>query len=583
MQILLIMTFLFAITVSAKTGEHTMPIADLTRQQPSWVAVGAGTAVAPPVETDFGFVVFTDGRMISAFSRTGTRLWQKAVNGKQTPYLTAFGDFLYVITAGRTLNLVNPSGLTLWSVNVGFVVTESPLVGRDGRVFVRGKNALACYGLSGIRKWSIVTGEADTIPLLTFDDGSLLAVSRQTKDGASTGIRVSPFGEVLETLTFTGRIIAASTCDAGILISQDDKAIALCNVRDDKAVKAWVINSAARGNAAHICVTHDGTAAAFFSAGGKGTTFSLVSIATGTLLEQAELGDIQLKNLSFLRATTAGFLLADEKHALECKPDGSLIWQAELPKKSTWDFVFYTTRNDLVLCQKDWSLRAFLMRQTVERQMPQSAHVDHPSYLTIGTAKSTIGNLNIERLSAQTLAQMSAGLKRGDYGKSERTWLSNLKSEMQSYFMDEASVMRGRRDGGSYFKEHPIYTQSLIQLMAQFGSDCFADEFVTLLTREKDPSLLALTIREAGRQGYDGEGKILAALESVAEHRLSPRDQNALKILCDATFSICRFMGRPALVTKGKAILTYLFLPQFDTATRDYARKTLARLKDLGL
>lgn len=571
-----------ATVVSAKTESRAVPVADLSKQQASWLAVGGGMAVAPPVETDYGFAVFTDGRMISAFGKKGTCLWKKAVNGRQTPYLAAFGDFLYAITADKKLNLINPSGLTLWTADLGFAVTEAPFVGRDGRVFVRGKNALACYGLNGIRKWIMVTGDAGAIPLLAFDDGSVL-VSSRAENGATSGIRVSPFGEILETITFTGNIIAASQCAAGILISQDDGTIALCGVRNGAADTVWSARAQAGIRFRHICVAQDGAAAAFLGTNGKSASLSLIAIATGDSLAQIDVGGLQIGSLSYLRATAAGFFLSDEKRAFECTPEGSVVWQATLPPKKTWNFVYYTAQNYLILCQRDWTIRAFLMTQKVEKKTAAPPQKERPSYLTAGTAQSTIDSLNLERLSAQTLDQIAAGFAHGDYGRNEAAWLADIKHEMQAYFLDSAAVRRNAHDGVSYFTEHPVYTQSLVRLMAQSGTDTFSAEFATLLATEKEPSLIALAVREAGRQGYDGDGSILAEMESLAAGRIAPREQNTLKILCDATYEICRFMGRPALVTKGKAILTYLFFPQFDKATHDYARKTLARLKDLGI
>lgn len=575
--------FAFCAAAFPKSEEQAVRTADLTKQQSSWLAVSGGTVVAPPVETDYGFAVFTDGRMIFAFSDKGTVLWQKAVNGRQSPYLAAFGDFLYVITANKKLNLVNPSGLTLWTADVGFDVIESPFVGRDGRVFVRGKNALACYGLNGIRKWIIVTSDAGKIPLLECNDGSLLVLSNQLKEGKSTGIRISPFGEILETITFTGKIIAAASCKDGILLSQDDETIGLCSVIHGTAESVWVANSLAKSNFTHIAVAHDGETAAFFNQKGKKTSISLVAINTGTLIAQAELGELQLKNLSYLRATKAGFYLSDEKRAIECEPNGTLIWQTTLPKKNKWDYAFYNAQNYLILCQKDWSLRAYLMNQTVEKKPVAPAQTERPSYVATGAVKSTIGSMNLDHLSSDALTTISTALSQGDYGANEQAWLSAVKTEMQSYFLDASAVLRSSHDGMSYFKANPVYTQSLIQIMAQSGTDAFAEEFATLLETEKEPSRLALAIQEAGKQGYDGDGTMLAAFETIAAHKLTARDQNTLKILCDATYEICRFMGRPALATKGRTILGYLFFPQFDKTIRDYARETLARLKDLGL
>ncbi|MDE7392683.1 MAG: hypothetical protein K2M90_09535, partial [Treponemataceae bacterium] len=332
----------------------------------------------------------------------------------------------------------------------------------------------------------------------------------RAENGATSGIRVSPFGEILETVTFTGTVIAASQCDAGILISQDDGTIALCSVRDGAADTVWSARAQTGIRFRHICVAQDGAAAAFLGTDGKSASLSLIAIDTGDPLAQIDVGGLQIGSLSFLRATAAGFFLSDEKRALECTPEGTVVWQATLPPKKNWNFVYYTAQNYLILCQKDWTIRAFLMTQTVEKKTVAPAQKERPSYLTTVTAQGTIGSTNVERLSAQTLDQIAAGFAHGDYGRNEAAWLADIKQEMQAYFLDSAAVRRNTHDGVSYFTEHPVYTQSLIRLMAQSGTDSFSAEFATLLATENEPALLALTIREAGRQGYDGDGGILA-------------------------------------------------------------------------
>ena len=75
---------------------------------------------------------------------------------------------------------------------------------------------------------------------------------------------------------------------------------------------------------------------------------------------------------------------------------------------------------------------------------------------------------------------------------------------------------------------------------------------------------------------------MLKAIEEVL-HKTSPRDTVLLKAICDATYDICRYMGKPALLSKGKNMLSFLLFPQFDSTTRDYARKTIKNILDLQL
>ena len=573
----------FFLSAFAIGEEHVLRTADLTKQKSSWLSVCGGGAVSSPVPTEYGFAVYNDGRMVCAFSHEGTVLWQKPVRGKQTPYISSFGDFLYAISASKNLNLINPSGLTLWTTDLGFTPVESPLAGYDGRVFVRGKNTLSCYGINGIRKWSISTAEASKIPLLAFNDGTILAISSQLKNGKSTAIRVSPFGEILEGITFSGKIIAASSSPHGILLSQEDETIGLCRIEDGVAVSAWVANSLTRKNFTAVCPSRDGSQAAFIAQNGKAAEIVIVESLTGKEKNRFLTDAFKTASLSYIRATDAGFVLADEEHALECSADGTIIWSAKLPKKSKWSHLFYTTKNALVICDKDWSLKGYVMNQSVEKKGTKRT-AEELSYLPPqrGTGM-TAGGLNFERLSMELMQQISVSFDSGNYGIDEKGWLYALKKEAQTFIDDHVSLVRSSHDGLSYFAANPVYAQSLLMLLSKTGTTSFVHEFADLLTLETDPALLSFVIQYAGKEAYDKNGEILKAFETLLTRRLTPRESSTLKGLCDATYEICRFMGKPALNKKGKDVLTYLFYPQFDKGTREYARQTLSRIMELEL
>ncbi len=567
----------------AKEAEQAVRTADINKQQSSWLAVCSGELVAPPVDTDYGFATYNDGRMVSALSNDGKVLWQKAVSGRQSPYISAFGEFLYLVSASKKLNLVNPSGLTLWTVNLGFEPVESPLAGCDGRVFVRGKSSLACYGINGVRKWSITTGSPSKIPLLSLNDGSLLVISSQLKNGNSTAIRVSPFGELLESITFSGKILTAVSCQQGVLLSQEGQTIGLCRIENGSVVSKWVANSLARKNFTHIIPSSDGKTAAFFAPDGNNADAVRVDILSGKVQGRFSLGAFKLSDLSLLKATASGFVLADSENALECSPEGKIIWTAKLPKKSKWTHLYYTSKNALVVCGKDWSMKGYVMNQSVEKKQKKRTEIQNSYLQTKGGTGMTAGSLNFERLSLEHMQEISRGLDKGNYAKDEEDWLNGIKRESRTFIDDHASLVRSSHDGLSYFAENPVYTQTLLMLMAKTGTTSFVQDFVSLLSSETDPARLTLVIQYAGKEAYDKNGEILKAFENLLSRRLTPRDASTLKLMCDATYEICRFMGKPAINKKGKDILTYLFFPQFDRTTRDYARQTLSRIMELEL
>lgn len=583
-RILFVCSFILTFfPLHAKDENTPLRTADLTKQKSSWMAVCSGGVVASPVETDYGFAVYNDGRMICAMTNTGKVLWQKAVNGRQSPYMSAFGDFLYVVSGTKKLNLVNPSGHALWTVDIGFEPVESPLTGYDGRVFVRGKNALACFGLNGIRKWMVKTANASKIPLLILNDGTLLAISDQLKDGKSTSIRVSPFGEVLESITFSGKIIAADSSPQGVLLSQEDETIGLCRIEKGSAVSKWVANSLAKKNFTAICPLDGGKETAFFAPKGKQAEVVIVDTLSGREINRFVTENCRLSSISYLRATENGFVLADEEHAYECRVDGTVLWSAQLPKKSKWTHLHYTENNVLVVFGKDWSMKGFVMNQTVEKAGKKSASKAQ-SYLAVQTGTGmTASSLNFERLSMEYLEEISKGFDDGNSGKNEEVWLNSIKREIKTYLADHSSVLRSTHDGLSYFTANPVYTQSLLTVLSKTGTTNFAGDFASLLSIETDPARLALTIQYAGKEAYDRNGEILQEFQNILTKRLTPRDVSSLRLVCDSTYEICRFMGRPALTKRGKDIITYLFYPQFDRGIRDYARQTLSRIMDLEL
>ena len=136
----LVFSFQLSVFSFSQTPQRTY---DLTKQEPNWQAVIGGEAVSPCVATSYGVALLSDGRLLSACTGSGTVIWQMSIKGRPSPYISSFGDFLYVVSDGTKINLMNPSGKTLWTSNTQFQITNSPVVGIDGRAFVQGKKQIA--------------------------------------------------------------------------------------------------------------------------------------------------------------------------------------------------------------------------------------------------------------------------------------------------------------------------------------------------------------------------------------------------------------------------------------------------------
>ena len=117
--------------------------------------------------------------------------------------------------------------------------------------------------------------------------------------------------------------------------------------------------------------------------------------------------------------------------------------------------------------------------------------------------------------------------------------------------------------------------------MSKTGTREFSLFYARLLSTELDKSQLLSVISFAGQLGYDEDGYMLAALENLVLNKIRPNETTLLKAVCDTTYQICLFMGRPALNRRGKNILTHLFFPSYDQNVQVYARKSLEKMINL--
>ncbi|MBQ0052097.1 MAG: PQQ-binding-like beta-propeller repeat protein, partial [Treponema sp.] len=552
---------------------------DLIKTKPSLQTVIGGDAVSPCVETSYGIAVISDGRLLSACTNNGNVIWQRTINGKPSPYLSSFGDFLYVVTDNSKLNFMNPSGATVWSVNCPFTITQAPLSGLDGRVYVRGEKSIACYGLNGTRKWKQDSQKFSKIPMSMLPDGSVIAYLAEAKNGHTVAKRFSAFGEELEDLTFAEIVVAAHTCKEGVLISLKGGSIGMVTVQGEKADSKWVTASG-NGNGAFAITYREATNhAAYFFQKGKDTIAMIVNVRDGKILNQFVVGHINTPDFKGARATNSGFFISGAISACEFYEDGTILWSAVLPPKNKWKELFYTRSNFLIFCMKDWSMNFYKMTQA-PGDFDFDTKMETKSLIKTKEMDSVSKQFNLHFLNSEKISEINENFKKGDYSILEEDYLISIKSEAQAYIDSLNSQSSFRNEAGLY-KEDPVFTENLMQLMANAGTSDFSSLFARILTTETDSALLSCAITYSGAEGFDPKGEILRSYEYLISGKILPRDASIIKNICDSTYKIYAFMGRPSFNKQGKNILTRLMYPQYDKPTRDYARATLEKMVGL--
>ena len=592
----------FILTLSAAFSAEQI---SLSADNADWTCVIGGEAVTSPVQTSYGFVVLTDGKMISACTENGTKLWEKPVPGRPDPFLTVISkDFLVTVSDKKTISLINPSGVVLWSKKLPYQVTESALPGKDARFFVKGKKNISCFGINGVCKWSIETPPLSSIPLVTLNDGTVLAVLLNSENGKSSGIRISPFGTVLETIRFAGIVSGAMSCDYGVLLAFSSGGFGLCAVNEKEKLTGtkWAVptndyafQSASPSKGTEFVPVSQSLSALLLSSSGKSVKVILFENRTGKIVNIFYADGMDFLRLSGAAGASGGegIFLSDDRTGRVYDTAGNIVWSAELPSASSragnWNCLSYTKNNVIVICSKSWVMNGF---RTVQRlsgkknvssvQKKSGNPVRYENFYIIDTAQ-------FNRYFSESLGEDILGknrisvLQKGMYGADEINFSSKIFSVCKAYSQLLSSASSGARpEEKPLFFRDTIGLQEAVMQLSLLGTDDVPELIASLIQTEKNTQNLVFLMQAAGRCAYDPDGRMLRAIEKRLL-TLPPRNTTVLVALSDAAYEICRFMGRPAFFSHCMEIQKSLLSNQYDNTVHEAVRKNLSKTAALNM
>lgn len=592
----------FFLTLSAAVPAEQL---SLSADNADWTCVIGGEAVTRPVQTSYGFVVLTDGKMISACTENGTKLWEKPVPGRPDPFLTVISkDFLVTVSDKKTISLINPSGVVLWSKKLPYQVTESALPGKDARFFVKGKKNISCFGINGVCKWSIETPPLSSIPLVTLNDGTVLAVLLNSENGKSSGIRISPFGTVLETIRFAGIVSGAMPCDYGVLLAFSSGGFGLCAVNEKEKLTGtkWAVpsndyafQSASPSKGTEFVPVSQSLSALLLSSSGKSVKVILFENRTGKIVNIFYADGMDFLRLSGAAGASGGegIFLSDDRTGRVYDTAGNIVWSAELPSASSragnWNCLSYTKNNVIVICSKSWVMNGF---RTVQRlsgkknvssvQKKSGNPVRYENFYNIDTAQFSM--YFSESLGEDILGKNRISvLQKGMYGPDEINFSSKIFSVCKAYSQFLSSASSGARpEEKPLFYRDTIGLQEAVMQLSLLGTDDVPELIASLIQTEKNIQNLASLMKAAGRCAYDPDGRMLRAIEKRLL-TLPPRNTTVLVALSDAAYEICRFMGRPAFFSHCMEIQKSLLSSQYDNTVHEAVRKNLSKTSALHM
>ena len=563
-------------------------------EEPNWSLTLNGKIIAPPQATSYGFAVLTDGRTVYAASDDGTVLWQRQLGGRISPYLTVLdGDFLLTVFRGNTLTLLNPEGLPLWSVRVPFTLAASPFIGRDARIFIRGKTDIACYGIKGVCKWHIRTEEQDTHPIQELPDGSVVVLLAKPDNGKTTALRISPFGEIIEKFAFTGIVASCvSSSQGGILVTLKSGGAGLCAIDGkNKTSTKWALSQTKGSlplpaNDGSFFIPYSSTRAALVQPAGGDAAVTFYTLSDGEASTHYRVSGIDVSRISYIKPFLRGMAFADANSAVFCTERESAVWNVHLPdmngSSDPWNYLLYTESGYLIMCKKSWTIAGFRVAQNVGGgQLRRQERGNYNAFFTTETPLYDMYEIEGKLDTGLTGTERRAALDSGMYGPLEKAWVSELKGACEAYRSARTSAQTTTRTKRSVFIEDVAGTDAMFKQLSRYGTSTESEIIARLIEAEGVGVHLPTLIAQAGECAYDPAGSMLDSLDK-AFRSIPSQNTRLLQTLCDTVFSICRFMGRPAFYRHGKDILARLLYPQYDPKVRAYAGQTLQKIAALG-
>ena len=556
----------------------------LSNYNTSWSAVIPGTPLCEPAVTSYGFCIATDARNIMGFSSSGKLLWEKNIGRIRNLSITTLPcDFvLFYDKSNNILKLFNPSGGEIWSKALDFTLISKPLAGRDGRFFVYGQTTVSCYGINGTRRWTLETTPQKEVPAQELPDGSII-IFLADENGCTKGLRISPFGEQLENITFAGSINNTWTCKEGVLLSFTDGSAGLFSIENGLSVNRWVAQ--AKGETSVFSVKADGSDFRLITLSNEAITVYKINAADGSVISSKKFTELNGRQLERIYYSDSGLFICDQKTAILIDEDYNEMWSAQMPDamlNKNVSFTGYLQNDYLLFCNRNWSINAYHTAQTTSKTKETVLKNIQADYSSFVSADGIEFNYAVEGnfLNSVKDPVISENIKTGDFGTDEKKWLSQALSIARLYSLDNSSSDFGTRVENSVFKTDSAGFEAVLLQLSFLGTAQTQNAAADIISKSQNKSYCRVLMSNIC--GYDPDAKLLDALERNAE-LAGNKDVSYINSICDAVYSVCLFMGRPAYNRKGREIIKKFMGMGYPSGARSYARDTLKKIISLEL
>lgn len=524
----------------------------------------SGNVIATPVQVKSRVVTITDGGLISTFSTDGYRKYERALKKRPSENYTVTknGMILSVSSDLMSLSFYNPDGYFVWSHDFEEKIVGSPVSGYDGRIFVSTSKSLFCFGVTGNLRWEKKLPEEINEQLRTLNDGTLLCI-KSAPGKESVAYRYTPYGEMLEEITFYGEAVLTAEHEAGVLILFSDGTFGCCSVKDNRAVSLWASLPIPNMHIKHektdaaSILRLDSTSVSVLYPNGliiiydteEGKEICRTAVSSGF-----SKGQLFYCENKIMAVTEFG----DEVIFTLVNTDGVPIWSGMRKTKGRIVY-FYTEDGYLLQFTDNWLLS--VSRPWTEKEV-QKANNNDGSFIKRPRFYETYTNTDEEKKISDILYELKEIL----------TELQPFMGSSDNYEIDSSLFEKDLLSSLSCFKDAALtgYDFSL-----QIGEIIKNSDNELYVKTALDYSLI---------NGYDPDAYMLSAIYAFINtpHNFICTD-SLYKKICDSTASICSFSGGEIFQNYGSRILVKFMSSGYSTSIKEYAVTTMKTLMALQI
>ena len=524
----------------------------------------SGKVISTPFEVNSRIVAITDGGFISTFSTDGYRKYERPLKNRPSrDYTVTKNGIIFSVSSNRkTISFFNPDGYYVWGYTFEEDISNYPVMGYDGRIFICTNKSLYCFGITGNMRWQKTIPAEITEPIKTLNDGTLLCIS--TLPGQdSIGYRYTPYGDFLEEITFNREAILTVEHEEGVLMLFSDGTFGCCAVKDNKAISLWAtipIQSlqitSETASSAYILRLSSKLVSVLYPNGliitfntADGSEIYRTTVSSGFTRGSLFYGAGKLMAITEFSKETFFYVLNPE--------NGELIWTG-VRNKTGETIYFYTSDGYLLEFTENWVLsvsrppQGDLENKTIETVQP----IERPHFYKNYTRNP------------------------------DEIYIQNILEGFDELMMSLLPVSNPTAYTGidpSLFEKDLITSLQCIQDASVTGYD-FSSQIGNIIINANSELLVNTALDYGLKNGYDPDSCMLRAIYTFINSPHTFTCSNTLyKKMCDVVSSICQFTGAEVFQSYGSRILVKFMSSGYSTSVKEYAVNIMKSLMDLQI